>query len=402
MCDIQSDNEESALVESTDTIGIDLELLPKERGKTVKYMSAAVCFTTAAFVVWIGMTYRQDVFVFYPSLIIEARRNITDFMVCYMKEESVTFSCLFTVALVLFGVEFGALVDPLSRLVEECHHRRQRYEGSWEKLIKACFSGIVRSRIFALILITATAITVIIVTERRSFEPSYFAYICSGVCIGPLITQFVDLNTESKVYLSTLLEENGMNTANVLGWSYYFAYLKPAVKMFVEQTQLGRHAELSLHKLLLLIPVDYPTADDLQQIDNNIELSLSEHSNTYSLHYSVYQLLTVDEQFAIQYVQQPLKTLRSMTSFQGDQATNVKIFDGEVKLLYRTLTQIVTQDEDINKTCLLVPIKTENISSLQNGGLVKRIMAAVHRSPTLEKTIPCKKTVKEQHKIESV
>ena len=394
MRDIQSHHEENPLVKSTGTIDIDLELLPKERGKTVKYISAAVCFITAAYVMWIGMTYRQDVFVLYPSLGIEAQRNITDFIVCYIKEKDVTFSCLFTVALVFLGVEFGALVDPLSRLVEERHHRHERYEGRWKKLIIACFSGIVWSRILALILITATAITVIIVTERRSFEPSHLAYICSGVCMGPLITQVLDLNTESKVYLSTLLEKNGMNTANVLGWSYYHTYLKPAVKMFAEQTQLGRHAELSLNKLLLLIPVDYPTTADLRQIDNDIALSLSEHSNTYSLHYSVYQLSIVEERrkkhFAIQYVQQPLKTLRSMTSFQGVQTTNVKIFDGEVKLLYRTLTQIIAKDEDINETCLLVPIKTENISNLQNGWLVKRIMAAVYRSPTLEKTTTCK------------
>lgn len=56
MRDTQSVHEKNA-PQSTDMIGKDFELLPKKRAKTVKYISAAICAITTAFVIWIGMLY---------------------------------------------------------------------------------------------------------------------------------------------------------------------------------------------------------------------------------------------------------------------------------------------------------------------------------------------------------
>ena len=54
MRDIQSVHEEK-VPQITDTIGIDFELLPKKRAKTVKYISEAICAITASFVMAIGI-----------------------------------------------------------------------------------------------------------------------------------------------------------------------------------------------------------------------------------------------------------------------------------------------------------------------------------------------------------
>ena len=386
MCDIKSVHEEDT-PQSTDKLGI-VELIPKKRGKTVKYITAATGLLTTSVVIAIGATYQQD--VFFPSASTETQKNKTHVMVCYGKAKKLTFSWLFTVALVLLGVEFGTLVDPLSRLAEECRHRHERYGGSWRKMIKAC--GILQCRILFMLLLTITLIIPFFVLDRLSIDRSHLVYVFTGVGIGPLM-QLLDLNIESEVYLSTFLEEKGMNMANVLGWSYYFTNLKPAAEMFVRKTKLGHHAKLSLDKLLLLIPLDYSTTDDLQQIDSHVKLSPSEHSDEHSFHYSLYRLLTAGEQrdgyFAIHYVQQPLRTLRSMTLFERVETVNIKTFDGEVKLLYRTLSEILAINKDIEETCLLVPIKTKNLESLKNGGLVKSIMDAVNRACACEKKITC-------------
>ena len=386
MCDVQSVHKEDS-PQSSDKLSI-VELIPKKRGRTVRYISAATCLLAGSIVIAIGVTYPQV--VYFPSASVETQKNKTDVAACYGKAKKLTFSCLFTVAFVLLGVELGALVDPLSRLAEECRHRHQRYEGSWKKIIKACLSGILFSRLLFMLCLTIAFILVIFVTDRPSIDDSHLVmYVFTGVSTGPLL-QLLDQNIESEVYLSTLLEEKGMNMANVLGWSYYFTNLKPAAERFVGKKKLGHHAELSLDKLLLVIPLDYSTTDDLQQIDSHIKLSqIDEHS----FHYSVYRLSTAEEQrdryFAIHYVQQPLRTLRSMTLFQRVEAANIKTFDGEVKLLYRTLSEILAINKDIEETCLLVPIKTKNLESLKHGGLVKSIMDAVNCACVCEKTITC-------------
>ena len=230
------------------------------------------------------------------------------------------------------------------------------------------------------------------------FQLSYLVYIFSGIGVGPLIMHLLNLNTESAVYISTILEEKGVYVANGLAWSYYFNYLKEALPKFKDAIKMYNSADndikLFLNKLLLLIPLDCHVVEDLNQVDNHTgklstkEAVLKKNSTEECLSlFTVYQL-TVNEQekynLAIQYVEGPLKILEYMQSLEPIKAGISDTCDEEVKLLYRTLFEILADpvDKDIKEMCILVPFKAENPESLKNGGLVKCIMEAVNRSRT--------------------
>ena len=211
---------------------------------------------------------------YYPDA---TQKNTTN--VCYRKEEKLTFSGLFTTALGLFGVVLGTLVDRLSLIIaEERHHVQERYGGSRKKMIKACFSGILWGPVIALLGSTAIILVILIfATGIPWFELGYLVYIFSGIGVGPLIMHLLNLNTQSKVHISTVLEKKGMFVANGLAWSYYFNYLKQALPKFKEITSASRsfpapyeHIKLSLNKLLLLLPHDCHITDDFQTLENKL------------------------------------------------------------------------------------------------------------------------------------
>ena len=377
--------------EIIDTHGIDFKSLPKRRGNRVAYFSTAVCGITFVLAVTIGVNCREDLYYINKA----QKTNVTD---CYTKEKKTTFSCLFRASWVLLGVVLSTLVDRVLFVAEEYRHRYERYEGSWRKMIIACFRGIVWRGILCLLFLSLTLNSTLLIshTDTTLFELCDFIYIFGGIGAGPLM-HLLNNRTESDVYFSTILEKKGMHVANILAWSYYLNSLKPEAQRFREEEfrfcinqelqSTGDDTEqiTTFNKLLLLIPLDYPTIKDLEKIDHHIrKIPFSERSHK-RLHYSLYQLLTVDEQpnrcFAIKFIRQPLSTLRSMMLSEVITVSNRRTFAVDVKLFYRALTEILAIDMDgIAHTCLFVPIKTENLESLQNGGLVKCIMTAVNRS----------------------
>ena len=355
--------------------GIDLETVPKKRGKRVVFASKVLFIITIIIVTVISVKDREEVVYYIDPYL----RNNTN---CYTRKAKITYSCLLQASSFTFGVGVGTLVERLLLLAEERHHFYQRYQGSWKKITTACLRGIAWRGVFCLLSLPFLINFIIIAfnSEINWFRSCDFARILCGISAGPLIMHLLNNHTECEVYNSTILENNGMNLSNVLAWSYYFNYLKPAAQIFEEQTRSRSDISLSLTKLVLLISLDYEIPDDLEKIDSYITLTSREH------YYSIYNLSTVEGQpqrcLAIQCVQQPLRTLRSMKSFQKMMASNMTIFGQDVKLLYRTLCEILEVDAEIKHTFLLVPIKTKNLETLQNGGLVKNIIAAVHRSST--------------------
>ena len=367
---------------STVTDSTDIDPVPKKRGKSARYISIIICAIAAILVLTFCIINREED-VYYPN---KEQKNTTNNY--YRKEKKTTFPGLFTTALGLFSVVVGTLVDRLSLLFEERHHRRARYSGSWKKMIKACFSGIVWGPVFALLGFTLIIVMVLIfLTDRPVFQLSYLVYIFSGIGVGPLIMHLLNLNTESAVYISTILEEKGVYVANGLAWSYYFNYLKKALPKFEEAVNRTEGVNLFSNKLLLLVPLNCDM-EDLSKLDNKIKKSdVNIWNGKDPYYFPVYQL-TVNEretkEFAIQYVEEPLQALRDMSLLDGYNAVKIETCDEEVKLLYRTLVEILAHRKAlyVQQMCILVPIKAKNRESLQDGGLVKCIMDVVNRSPT--------------------
>ena len=352
------------------------------RKHRARCVSVIICTIAALLVITFCIVNRTEVEFQRDT----TQKNTTN--VCYVKKEKLAFSGLFTTALSLFGVVLGTLVNRLSLINAERHHLRQRYHGSWKEMIKACFSGIVWGPVVALLGSTAMIIVVLIfVTGKPWFEVSYLVYIFSGIGVGPLIMHLLNLNTQSEVHISMILEDKGMNVANGLAWSYYFNYLRQALPTFKKATGHPFPAphegiKLSLNKLLLLIPHDCNMTENLNELDNKIDKLFDIRNDHEPFSFSIYRL-TVSEHrkkyFAIQYAKEPLEALREMSLLEKVKAVKEKSFEKEVKLLCTTLSSILKSppDQDCRGMCMLVPIKVVNEDCFKNGGLVKCILDIV-------------------------
>ena len=139
----------------------------------------------------------------------------------------------------------------------------------------------------------------------------------------------------------------------------------------------------------MLIPHDCDTTNDLTVLDQNItKLSFANSRNENEFPFQVYDLKVNEKDhryYAIQYANEPLKTLREMACSDGIRAVTKQTLEQEVKLLCRTLQVEILKDprdQRCQKRVVLVPFKVETDvrTHLQNGGLVRCIMAKVNKT----------------------
>ena len=349
---------------------IEFEPIPKKRRGIVKYVWTAICSIAAILLMALACLDQEDVYY-----IDKTQKNTTD---CYKREKKRTASGVFMTALTLLGVVVSTVVARLSLVAEECFHVRERYEGNGRKMMKAsCFGGISCLGIGALLVLSILICVPFVIHQAKPvFELSYLAYISSGIGVGPLMVILLNLDqhTESEVYISTLLEEKGLNVGNELARAYYFNHLRQALEKFHHIIVQLENERLSLKKLLLLITLN--DMDDLSKIDTKVERLDDIVEDGWS--FPVYGL-TVDkhkqEVFAIEYVRKPLEILRYMKLLNGFE-TKRTTFDEEVKLFCRTLSKSL--EPEVQKMCVLVPIAEKD--NLKNGGLVACIMEVVNHS----------------------
>ena len=373
--DVESASQQS---ENTVTEAPDFEPVPEQRKKRARCISVIICTITAILVITFCIVNRT-VDEYHPNT---KQKNATT--VYYIKIEKLGFPGLFTTAMGLFGVVLGTLVDRLSLVNEERYHLNQRYGGNWRKMIKACFSGIKWGPVIALLGSTAVIVVILIfATNKPWFELNYLVIIFSGIGVGPLIMHLLNLNTQSEVHISTVLEEKGMYIANGLAWSYYFNYLKQALPKFKETTR--QNIELTSKKLLLLIPHDCYTVDDLNELDTKIRKLFDAGQDPFR--FPVYCLTDSQNKeynYAIQYINEPLKTLKEMSILEEIEAVKKKTREEEIRLFCRTMAEILRDPphQEFRETCMLVPYKAESLESLKNGGLVKCIMDIIQPGNT--------------------
>ena len=384
---------EENVTENTITDNTDFEPIVKKRGKRTRYVTITILIIIVSIpVIIIGfMKQKQDECYNDKTLV-----NITS----SATPNKLALTNLFTIALVLYGIVLGTLVGHLSLVFEECRHLYSRYDGSLKKMVKACLSGIDWHLVFVLLgLATIIVVFLIVTIVQTSFELIHLMHVFGGIGVGPLIMHLLNLNTKSEVYISTVLEEREMRVAKGLALSYYFDYLQCALPKFTQIINRPfpvpyEHFELSLNKLLLLIPLDGRTKDDLNSVDRNIKnvVDIGDEQDPY--HFRIYSLAVNEHEkkhFAIEYAKQPLRYLTTITQVQGktkSTLSNRLLLKNEVKLFYRALCKILRNplNENFTRACVLVPVCTSN--GLENGGLVKCIMNVVERACTQAHSAP--------------
>ncbi|CAB4018801.1 Stimulator of interferon genes [Paramuricea clavata] len=309
------------------------------------------------------------------------KENIT----CYTKKEKTTYPVLFNLSLGLFSIILGTIVDRLSIFVQELFQLQSRYNGEYCKVFKSCFRGVHWAAIFAVIGFLVIIVCLIYGLGREpSFHLVDIIYILGGIGVGPLLIHLLNLNTNSEVDVSIILEEMEMYPGYTLAWSYYFNHLVPAVHILndeIKKRQKQRRGiTLSLHKLLLLLPPSTHLADiaELTSKDEQInKLGWSPYP------FPVYEFTNYDKKcFAMQCVNEPIKALRYMKELERIKFVTRDTYKEEVKRFYKTLCEIIEDppDDQCAMMGLVVPVtvRTGDTEKLQGGGLARIIMDKVN------------------------
>ena len=305
----------------------------------------------------------------------------------YTCHEKHSYPVLFNLGLGLLAIILGTFVDRLSLVLEEMCQLQSRYNGKILVVFKACFSGISWPGIIVIVVLGSISLAI---GKKMTFELGNLIYILGGIGVGPLITHFLNLNTLSEVDISRLVEEKHLYPAYTVAWDYYFHYLKKVLPKFnesftessvPEQIQtVQQKVPLSLKKMILLISHDCKTKDNLYELDNHIRKIDDKIIDGYK--FPVYGLTSKEREYklVILFAKEPLETLKEMSKSERIKTIHEDDCEEQVKLLYRTLaSEILTSpiNEECNDMCVLVPIMAENATSLQNGGLVKLIIAKI-------------------------
>ncbi|XP_046847787.1 uncharacterized protein LOC124441376 [Xenia sp. Carnegie-2017] len=251
-------------------------------------------------------------------------------------------------------------------------------------MVKSCFSGIHWKPVYLIVILSALfamCLTLFRVSAGKPwFELKYLAYIIGGIGVGPLVEYLLNLNTQSDVFMSTILEENQTYVANGIAWQY-FIYLKQALPVF---KKAASSLNLNKNKLILLIPLDCHTEDDLSKVDNKIFKVKETGRHGDAFRFKLYDLSVGSKKrrFAIQYVKEPLNTLKEMCLMKDGQAVTHDNLNEQVKLFQRTLFDIFNHQlrKVYKEACLFVSFDCEELEFLKNGGLAKVIFDGVENS----------------------
>ena len=375
MADVEQNSPQT--VNSASNYGIiQKESLPKERKNRAVWVSSGIFVVTSGVILFIAFYYDQ-----YHIEYIPVERNATS--VCYEKSEKRAFPGFFAAALSLLSIIFGTLLDRLSLVAEECTHVTERYDGSYCKMFRACFKGIYWKPVFLFGAVTSFIVVLIMTIAGLPWKTSsHLVYIFGGIGVGPLVIHLLNLNALSEVHLSKISEEKELFIAKGLAWSYYFNYLKKALPDLRNYIDSNTQRQLIVDKLVLLVPLDCDAPNTINSLDQNIKLddTIGDHHQ-----FHVYKLTLGqnehDEYVAMQYVKEPLNTLRDMSLDDECKGINNSNYIDEVKLLCRELSKILsdTRREETAGMCLLVPFEATR-SQLSNGGLVRFIMDKVSES----------------------
>ena len=252
-------------------------LVPEARKSRARICSFFVCVLILVIVIILSILMRSELEC-YERRIVNGTLTETNtrppVVRCGKRLTKNYFSAIFQFALSVIGVVLGTLLDRLCLVAEEYWHKNSRHGGNYFKMFKACFGGIQWGAVFmvfglALCLVIAQSL----LGERSVHYGQIAIIILSGLSAGPLILHLLNLDTQSEVQISTLVEKMDKNVARGLAWSYYFGYLKIVLPQLQDEiTEKDWRDKLSSQMLFILIPLDCNIFNDIRHADNQIAI----------------------------------------------------------------------------------------------------------------------------------
>jgi hypothetical protein len=371
--------------------GIKWEKPVKKRKRRVT--SFIICFMTAAGIIAYASLVETTVIHYHADNDNSTITLKTGTITCYTRKEKTTYPVFFNLGLGLMGIILGTVDDRLSLFIEELFQLQTRYNGEYSKAFKACFNGI---SWYAVAVVFAFVVISCYVGRKTPYKLADIIFILGGIGVGPLIIHLLNLNTESDVDVSRMLEEKQMYPGYTLAWSYYFNHLKPAVEILndpkknLKSTTSDARQEgmkLSLNKLLLLLPpsTDIADIDTLISKDETIEnISVNNDQNPYT--FPLYWFKEHGKKYyTMKCVKEPIVALREMRGSSDVHFVTDETYNDEVKRFYGTLCEILNNPnfDGYTKKGLVVPIavKPGEDEYLKDGGLAKFIIAKLDHAP---------------------
>ena len=362
--------------------------LPCKRKKRARWASFITFLVVAVGILAYGFARRE---VEYVPIQLPSDSTLEDIRneklrVCTIKERD-GLSVLYNTCWGLTGIVVGTLWDRICLLCEESFHCESRYSGKKWKTIKACFKGIFKKGFFTCAAFLVFFLLIIPFFTEISFKTNHVIYMTSGIGIGPLMLRLLNLDTQSEVQISKIMEEKQTNVGETFSWFYYYYYLEKALPKLVfheDDTFVLDHdpenvVRVDSKKPILLVMLDGKTEHTLkEEIDKITRLG---QINGEEYQFSVYRLKHNDTEYTyiIQYVEEALKFLYRMKSSDETNAINKADWTYQVKLFYQTLSTTILKSPPhplLIDSFVVVPVSDE--SSIKNGGLIKLILHKIN------------------------
>ena len=375
------------------------EPIPKRRKPKIVWI--ILCSLVAIGTIVYAMIYNNTEVEFHADndICIKKVQSNTSTDTCYRMVEKKTYPVLANIGLGLLGMILGQIIYCLCNIVEELRQFKSRYNRNICRLFKQCFTGISWKAVIIVGVLDAMGVAGL---KQFSFELGDLLYVLGGIGLSPLVSYLLNLNALTEVDHSRFLEEGGLYPAYTLAWDYT-CYLEKFLPIFIQhfsnsntpvQDQQGSNEHLhrdaqpkirlSSRKLILLFSHNYEKEVKLVDLDNHISKLTDVCEGGYKFPIYGLKYNGREYQYVIQFAKEPLETIQRMCDSEECKPVHNDQLEDQVKLLYRTLSEILKNKGFYRNMCTLVLIT--GVESLENGGLVKVIMSYIGEDECVSNT----------------
>ncbi|XP_009479303.2 stimulator of interferon genes protein [Pelecanus crispus] len=262
----------------------------------------------------------------------------------------------------IVALQIGVLLKGTCYLAEEIFHLQSRHQGSFWRMLSACFP----LRWHGPVLL-ACGLAYVALLDGDG-QPLNFHLGLATLCQLLILT--LGLHKPSAVEVSEMSERSKQNVAHGLAWSYYVGYLKivlPRVKKSMEEFSRANPNVLACRetwKLHILVPLTCDIYDDLEKADSNIqyladltEITLTRAGTKKRVYkHSLYTITDEDNKVwhcAVEYAT-PLQSLYAMSQDECAAFSREDRLE-QAKLFYRSLEEILKGSKECAGTYRLIP-----------------------------------------------
>ncbi|XP_077979809.1 stimulator of interferon genes protein 2-like [Glandiceps talaboti] len=317
--------------------------------------------------------------VVLKELHIKQRRSINETVIDATIDEQVT--SLLSLAKIMYVSSASIIILVISEVIrrfclltEELRHFHDRYDGKVSKILKATYR-VRQYQSLSVLFILALAVLLILWWYTPAIFSGYFYryrdLMLVNMAVACLTNVFLSLKTPSDVEISEFSEQDHLNVAHGLAWSFYFGYLNiilPELENTIAKSEWNdkmKDGDLPA-KVFIVIPESCVIPSNIGEdhpnviFQNKLPPVIKHRAGVRDRQYvnSVYQVTDVIRgypQYCILEYATPIASLYDM-SMHPESGLNAEDRHQQVQIFLRTLQKILDSSPECRKRCVLVPI----------------------------------------------